>query len=188
MLASAGLLALLTAAPSFANQLAVVGFGPAGQACPVTEHLALTARHVVEGRKQLRFSTGTGIEGRVEVVTEYPDADLALVKTEEKLTPYRVASNPPVADEKLWVQGFDWRKQATQFLPRVMDPSTFYYVFSGHLYYVPGGMPGTSGGCVLNQEGLAFAIDVGKREADDKRWGGVGVAIFGKWKPALPQP
>jgi len=180
---------LVAAAPSFAGQLAVSGPFASGQACAVTEHLALTARHVVETDdgtriEELRGSNGD-VAGYFTVVRVYEASDLAALQTELTLTPYPLAEAPPREGDKVWMQGYDWRNEKDMYQPRVFE-STVTRSVAGVLHYVPGGMPGTSGSCVLNEKGELVAIDVNKRWADNRKPGGGGVAVYGVWKPTLP--
>ena len=189
MLAFAAVLFALVV--DFNSVLRLMGYATAAHACPVTEHLALTARHVVSGdedqMRSYRFDTHDGVEGSVVPVWRADDADLALVYTEASLRYYPIATQAPQPGDLLSLMGYDWRKADDAYAERVWE-SVFLRQRAGTLIFKKPGEGGSSGSCVFNAAGEVVGVNIGVKSTQDQRAVGVATSVVGAWMPKLELP
>lgn len=190
MLAAALVLAL-AGSIDYNSVLRLIGVWTAGHACPVTEHLALTAVHVAyddDGKpRSYRFSTRDGVEGTATAVWKSPYADLAMLYTESRLREYSIAEDAPAPGDALSLLGFDWRKNENAYGERVWQGKLFR-TRAGHLIFEQPGEGGSSGSCVFNAAGEVIGINVGVKLTQDQQGAGIAVSVVGPWKPELATP
>ena len=185
MLAVVAVLAL-AGSVDYNSVLRLVGDG-AAHACPVTEHLALTAKHVgydEEGKPQsYRFDTRDGVAGTVTAVWRSASADLAMLYTEARLRAYTIAGQQLQPGDALSLLGYDWRKEENAYGERVWL-GELLRVRAGHLVFKHPGEGGSSGSCVFNSAGEVEAINVGVKSTQDQKGVGVAVSVVGAWSVA----
>lgn len=146
--------------PDMGGVVSLIGKGQLASACPVEPYRAITAAHVAERDGQPRFHRWyqEGAEGTTDGVEVWEDADLAYIKPDK---PFKVvyprAAQPPVPGEKLWLQGFDFRKRDNALAPRVWEVEVLRTI-AGHIVVKPEVDQGTSGSCVLNRSGEVVGI------------------------------
>jgi V8-like Glu-specific endopeptidase len=201
--ASGGKPAVELAAPDTSRVLKLIGRFTIASGCPVSEHLAFTAAHVVDPRpfdKDAPYTAGVFQQGgrggtykvlrRVEGL-EAPvswERDVAMIETEASWESYRLAPEAPEPGSTLFVVGFDWRSKRNAFAERVWKLKLLRIV-AGHLIYDPAGEPGTSGSCILNEDGLVVGINTGGKYVGSssgmsllgaQEEVGIGVLVLGK--------
>jgi hypothetical protein len=91
------------------------------------------------------------------------------------------ADEPPVAGERLWLVGYDWRGENAAYAPRV-HKATVTRIQAGHIIVKTDAEPGSSGSCVLNAAGNLVGIFVARTEGF--AWS-VGIAV-GTWGTLMP--
>lgn len=175
-------LLLLTIMPDMSGIMPLIGKGTLAHACPISPVKALTAAHVVskggedESPRFHHFQQGdvVGTTNRVEV---FEDADIALVWLDKPVKKfYPLAPTAPIPGEKLFLRGFDFRRQKDALAPRDWEVTVLRTV-AGHVVFKPGVEQGTSGSCILNQQGevvgiVAFGVSI---EGGSEAVVGVGV-------------
>jgi V8-like Glu-specific endopeptidase len=190
--------------PDTSLQIRVVGRWSTASACPIGPRMALTAAHVVDPRpfdktpySPVAFQQGETVG--TFTVLERKDAkgavleqmvsrsrDLAYVESNVELVGwYHLAEKAPQPGATVYFYGLDWRNKKNAFAERVWT-ATVLRTVAGIVIYDPAGEPGTSGSCVLNEDGQVVAVNtggmlVGPREARALGHGnevGIGVGVW----------
>lgn len=178
------------------STLRLIGRFGAGHACPVEPRIALTNGHMVDLRPfgdtvlapfGSAYSDGVGNAGFLVPINERLERwrDLAAV---EPLTqgavfvdPLPVAKQPPLAGDRIWLLGYDWRSKKSALADDVIEAKVTRIV-ALHVQFYPAGQGGSSGSCVLNDAGEVVAINSAGWPTDDKEEGGQAVGIWGVFK------
>lgn len=126
-----------------------------GSACVVGPDRAYTVAHVVKDAKVVEWKGKTLSGGVAQIVWIDPTKDLAIIQAEEpgfETIPLRPAKRAPELGEELIVIGLMQDKPAIWYVRAIsIDPE-------GRLLLDGMSFPGTSGGCIVNQEGELVAL------------------------------
>lgn len=167
--------------PDMRAVLALVGRFMLAHACPVSATEALTCGHVVDPRP---FDQGVGLSpywwsnergdgGNVTPQSVVAQADLALLSGSFPNWYERATAAPAVGD-RVWFVGYELNGR--RFLePRIIE-ARVQRVVANHVVYSPGGQPGSSGSCVLNERAEVVAIHCATSESGAA---GFGPGVFG---------
>lgn len=164
-------------------------------ACPTSMDRALTNRHVVRGGTKWIWGLGDGEEfhGLAEIEgTADEFRDMAIVKpTTVTRFPrwYPIAVAAPKIGDHVWFLGYDFKNEDRAFGPKPFK-GTVTRLYNGHLVFKSAGQPGSSGSCILNDQGETVAINQGGRETENTGEVGLGVGVWGDWlrlKPDEPE-
>lgn len=173
------------------------GFGFA-HACPVAEGTyAYTARHVIQrppyGNTEtlnLQWSDGNGNWGLASSKVEDISSarDLAVIRPYKKPFPgsYVVASEAPAVGAKLTILGYNY-ESAESFLDDKVVTAKFYREVAGLMVLSKSADQGSSGGCVLNEQGELVGIAVWGPQARNTETVGIMLALWGDHAP-IPAP
>lgn len=161
-----------------------------GHLCPVSETVALTARHVMSdghpispGPQFLTWGDSYGRSGVVQPKLVSNARDLGVVEVAEGDNfghVFPVSAAAPEVGETLYVVGYS-KDAAGNFDARLVEVK-LVRVRAGHLFYNPGANPGSSGSCVLRADGSVVGINVGEAYAGDA---GLGVLVTAPWEVTL---
>lgn len=179
--------------PDLTRVVQLVGRFSMAHACPVEPDRALTAAHVIDPRPfestplypfrwQQGEADGITIGGAVSLTTDL--ADLQPSRPFPKW--YPLAKEAPKEGAHLWIRGYDFRKGKNAFAPRDWEVEVLRIV-AGHVVFRPTVDFGTSGSCILNEEGeVVGVIAKGITMRNDEEVG-MGVGVWGNWlKPRAP--
>lgn len=167
------------------NVLRLIGKDNAAHACPISEKEALTNAHVarrvrVGGEIEwLSYMWSVGpITGFLRSVREDEFRDLALLQTAGPVFPawYQVAAESPSVGDKVFLLGYDWSKAKKAMADDEIEAKVTRIV-AGHIQFVPSGVGGSSGSCLLNERGEVVGINEGSWPTDD----GIGGMAVGVW-------
>ena len=181
-------------APDMDAVISLMGRHASGHACPIAEHLALTAAHVVDPRpfdptvpvSPADWSNGLGRSGALLPVSVARDRDLALMRSEQPFGAfYPISRQAPVAGQAVYALAFDWRKRQDMLAPRVLSLEVLRVV-ARMIVTTPEYYPGASGGCLLNASGEVLGIVAWGMESDDGREVGLAVGVWGESFEAIP--
>lgn len=181
---AAALFLLLVGEPDLSGVLSLMGRESMAHACPISATQALTNVHVVQDAPYIWEAAGHyGLLGAEATTIRDRFRDLAVVEAWHTQFPrwYVVSQTPPQVGDYVYFLGFDFTKKDKAFAPRAFK-ARILRIRNAHLILTPPGVPGTSGSCVLNEQGEVVAINQGGKELDDKTV--VGVAV-GVWAPLL---
>lgn len=183
----------LCAAPDTSGVVQLVGRFAAGHACPIGAERALTSAHVVdlrpfEGSVDLfpyRWQS-KGVSGVTSGGAVSLSADLAEIRPNRPFpVVYGVAKNPPSPGDRVWIQGYDFRKGKDAYGPRIWEVKVLR-VIAGHIIMDRAADEGTSGSCVFNASGEVVGIlnwGVRVHNGDEV---GVAAGIWGSFLPRSP--
>ncbi len=153
--------------PDLSRVAVLIGEDGFGHGCPVSEYVLLTAKHVAYGHQEVHGGPRTGSTYGVEVDGAHGIAsavmysqgfDMALMKTTVKIRePYRIASSVKEGD-RVWLIQYS-REKKKAFRPEVVEAKVVT-ILPDHLILDDFGMPGASGGCVVNGDGEVVGIYV----------------------------
>ena len=184
-------------APSLDGVTTVTGRMGVGHVCPFAPTLAFTAEHISGWhspsdywKNAARVPLITELDGDPVSVLEYRAdrrRDLSLVKI---LTPgytwprvYKVAQDPPEPGDKIYLRGFD----VMEGFEVVDMEAKVLAVTHGVVYYSDSPGRGSSGSCVLNQDGEIVAINthlygIPAAPGRKARRMGAGFLVAGAWE------
>lgn len=168
------------AAPDTSRIMHLIGRYGLAQACPIAPDTALTNGHVVDPRPFDRtapmtpylWSLDSGQGGAVLPRYALGERDLAVLDG-AGLDPYPVAQDAPAVGQRVWFVGYRYDGRST--LKTEVIRATVLRVVAGHVIYMPGGRPGSSGSCVLNAAGEVVAINAGMFHDSEA---GIGVGVW----------
>jgi hypothetical protein len=181
-------------APDLTRILRLTGRWSMASGCPITPSVVATNQHVVsmlpssdiDNIPYITSSDSDPTPNLFVPVVGLKYADIAFGVLDRDVKPYPISKAAPVAGERVWWTGYDFRKGDT-----FMDTR----VFSGHVIRIVGGLlvidgetvQGTSGSCILDAHGEVVGIVSWLTASeDDKRDMTVGVALYGDiYKPAI---
>ncbi len=155
--------------PDTLGIIRVMGRNTIASACPVGPRRVVTNAHVVAPRpfdpavplSTLMFEQGERVGILIpEATASFRDIGYMNVREGEPdlAMYYEVSDTVPRAGDTLYFTGYDWSSKdkafaRRQFMVRVIR------VTVGHVIFDPTGTPGTSGSCVLNEDGKVVAIN-----------------------------
>ncbi len=162
-----------------------------GSACPIAPNLALTAAHVIDPaplNKDAPLVSGFWSNPNIGAAGSFTNpvllfgADIALIEGDFKEF-FPIAKEAPKLGDILMIQGFDWRKRARIFAPRIWKVKAQYR--AGRMLSISENPEiGSSGTCVLNEASEVVGIMVWNMKADDDNRAGIIVLIYGmEFKP-----
>lgn len=150
-----------------------------GHGCPVSPHVLLTADHMNvmttpmgEVRQPLTWGDLDGHKGVAMPLDFTPFLDLAAMYS---WTPFpasvEVAASLPSVGERVWVVNFDHTKRFSFLIDKVI-PARIAGYRSYYIQYDKDTRGGSSGSCLLNDEGKVVGIHVAGNEVTNV---GIGV-------------
>lgn len=173
--------------PRTAYGVMLIGRSQVAQGCPVGQTTMLTARHVaVSDRFQkpeprpAMWSDDGGRTGRVGPTRIDHGRDLAVMTSDRPFRHWYVpAAQAPKIGQEVEIRGYDFG--------RAMQPDRVTVnvdnIVAGHLVLSPGGEPGFSGSCVIDEAGHAVGVFVGAISRPDGQNIGLAVGVWGEWSP-----
>ncbi len=186
-----GFLALAVGAAADPSPVVAISsrFGWA-QGCAIGPDLILTAAHVLDVEPKNpnvpafpgRFESEDGTVGTLRPIAIDQASDIALARTSVPLKHHRTlaAEAPEIGAELHWV-GFDWGKRSNaakrkRFSGRLMR------IVAGQLWFDEETPAGTSGSCVMTDDGAVVGIISAGLGTEDQREATIAVAVFGPWR------
>lgn len=185
----------------YGASLRLIGRFNTAHACAISPRVALTNGHVLDPRPfeasvplvPYAWSDGTGAsgflaplrdsEGHVLESAVERARDLArvepLIATDVFPHPLHVAQQAPVAGDRIWFLGYDWKNRKSAMAEDVIEARVTRIV-ALHVIFAPSGQPGSSGSCVVNEAGEVVGINEGGYETDDKGEAGLAVGVWGE--------
>jgi trypsin-like peptidase len=172
------------------GSLRLVGRFASGHACPVEPRMALTNGHVVDMRPfddsvrpfPYAWSDGTGASGFLVPAELERGRDLARVQPLNARDvfphPFRVAAEAPKPGDRVWLLDYDWRNRKSAMADDVIE-ARVTRVVALHVMFIPSGLPGSSGSCLLNDAGEVVAINEGGYDTDAHEVAGLAVGVWG---------
>ena len=168
--------------------VAVGGKKSFGHACPISKTEALTAEHVstitrFNGTQVIFPLIWSDTEGGHGTVMEFMSdsrRDLSYVRVDEGEFArfFTVAKSEPMVGSHVLIVGFDFKKG---IIPRLVWARVLN-ITAGVLTYDDTPGPGSSGSCVLNEQGEVVAINIGQFNIDNySKPVGLGHLITGEW-------
>ena len=165
--------------PDTSGILRLVGRFSFAHACPIASDTALTNAHVLDSRPFDRqapllpsmWSDGQGRVGILHPDHTNMDRDIAVAHGEFPQF-YKIGKRP-VPGDRVWFIGYNL--SGKRILETKLISSKVERVVAGHVVYSPGGQPGSSGSCVLNQQGEVVAINA---FTVDEGQAGLGVGVW----------
>ncbi len=140
-------------------------FGVAS-ACPVGPRTVVTAAHVIDPNPfdpkapylSVRWQQGTrsGYAGNATQGSRFA-RDLAIIEPDPDVEFYPIAPEAPKVGAKVWISGWDWRDRDRAFKTRIWESKVTHSV-AGLLIIDPNTEPGSSGSCILDDQGRVVAI------------------------------
>jgi hypothetical protein len=185
----------LAVAPDLTGVVQLFGRFSMAHACPIAADRALTAAHVPDLRPfdgtplypfrwQQGEADGITIGGSVSLATDL--ADLQPSRPFSKW--YPLATTAPTVGAHLWIRGYDFRKAKNAFGPRDWEVEVLRVV-AGHVVFKPTVDFGTSGSCILNEDGEVVGVIAKGVSMHNDEEVGVGVGVWGGWlKPRKMAP
>lgn len=174
------------------NVLRLIGKDNAAHACPTSPIEALTNAHVARRHKQngdvewLNYIWSVGsVMGFLRPKSEDEYRDLAKVEPVGSRFPawYQIAASEPKVGDKVYLLGYDWSKAKKAMADDEIEAKVTRIV-AGHIQFVPSGVGGSSGSCLLNERGEVVGINEGSWPTDD----GIGGMAVGVWRSILEVP
>jgi hypothetical protein len=193
-------LALLVASPAVAKDKKDINFGPMlhligrhglAHACPIGPDVVVTSAHVIDIKPfdgdvplfPYSFSTETQ-EGWVRPVAASVTSDIAIMEPTKPLDAYYpIATVRPKPGDKVFWVGYSYKRK--EGLQETRFDATVVGVLAGHIIADEMPLPGSSGGCVLNENEEAVGIVSWDVSADDGKGFLVGPAVFSPWLDLL---
>lgn len=163
-----------TPTPSLDGVLRVIGRFTRAHACPFGDgKYAFTAAHVVDlrpfervGPFGFRWSDGQGNTGSAKIVDTgtgwivFQESDLAVVqRTDGKAfpNPYPLAKKPPLPGAAIFILGYNDGSKKSALEPKITRGKVIRVV-ANNLVLDEDSKPGSSGGCVLNEDAEIVGI------------------------------
>lgn len=177
-----------TEAPDTSHVAAVLGRFAAAHACPINDHFMLTNAHVIDqapgnpdfAYQSYRWTTDAGEFGQLTPLGTIAGVDLALMQSTPIEKWYERSTTPPLTGDKLWLVEFDYSSRDKAFASHPVQVEVTR-LLAGHIFYKPIGKPGSSGSCVLNEEGKLVGINLGGYSLEANGDIGLAVAVYGDW-------
>lgn len=163
--------------------------------CPTAEHTILTNAHVALSSREFSlegayddlpffFAWATRDDAAKGYTTGRTQLDryrdLAVIESETPIPHwYPIAAEAPQIGERLFWVGLDWRDRSRAFAERVFS-GRLLRISVGHLVIDRAGSPGSSGSCVLNEQGEVVGIHAVSAEMESGESVGGAVGIWGR--------
>lgn len=179
--------------PNFDYVLHVTGRFSIGHACPIAPDLVLISAHIVDPEPfnrntpliTVRFETRTrDVHGFLLPMLTVSEMDISPAEPTSALKFYPIASAAPNKGDTLYYLLYDYRKPSTAFDSKVSS-GTVVNVIAGMIVLDTEVMPGSSGGCVLNESGEVVGIVTAKMGMDNGSPIGIIDAVYGDWIDGL---
>jgi V8-like Glu-specific endopeptidase len=161
--------------------------------CAVSDHLILTAAHVVnpfesngnESSWGSRFETEDGVVGYALPVVVDRTADWAIEQTSAPLTAWAVpAAKVPQPGDRVWWVGYNWERRK-DVARRDVHTARGIRAIAGQLWLDETVVAGASGSCVLNAAGELVGVIWGSMGMDDDKASASVVLFSGPWAAEL---
>ena len=137
-----------------------------GHVCPVIHPETgklwiVTARHMVDDPPVpgLRLEADPGVIFDARVVWRDPIVDIAYLEPPDDipLVAYLIGDRPNIEDI-VWFVGYDWTNSKRAFQRTILNSKITYFA-AGKIIYEPGGYFGSSGSCVVDENGFVVGIN-----------------------------
>jgi hypothetical protein len=202
------LFALVMASPTEADDervydsgavLALVGRHAIAHACPVGPQHALTAAHVTDIRwydddaplVPYRYENENGEFGLAVPLSVYTASDTGWVRLSSALSMwYRYADGPPEIGSRVYWVEYDVHNKKNALKAKYEDAKVINVV-AGNIFVDRAPIPGSSGGCVWNENGeivgiVSAAWKISKDYRSDFNVGAF-VGVYSPWGPDIPK-
>jgi len=176
-------------APDMSAVTSLSGRFSLGHSCVIAPRQMLTAAHVIDPRPwdatvplvPMVWSDARGHGGIASPVWVKRDRDLGLLTPVEGEPDFPVvlpvAQAPPVAGDKAWILGYEYRSKSKALQERLFETRVLR-VFSRMIVIDQDTLPGSSGGCVINDKGEAEGILVWSFGLETGFKDSVGLAVL----------